>query len=229
LNFSSLRRIARNALSSPFECPGRPDSQAGEEPPLLSKFNRLWGIPLGVAHRVRPARVLYVEWARSGEARMSIDKLVQQLEKQPKTVEEHFAEKRDEWVADVAKLMRDVAEWLRPAIEKGLVKIDPYRVKFDEPDSGAYDIDALTIHLGEREVHMTPRGMRVVGVVPSGGKRIVGARGRVDLVSGPARATILRKSDRTWQLATVDGWSSEKEAVPLTQETMTDALGELIA
>jgi hypothetical protein len=164
---------------------------------------------------------------------MSIEKLVQQLvqqlEKQPKTVEEHFAEKREEWVADVAKLMRDVAEWLRPAIEKGLVKISAIRVKLDEPDTGAYEIDALTIHLGEREMNMTPRGMRVVGVIPSGGKRIVGARGRVDMVSGPARATILRKSDRTWQLATVDGWSSDKEAVPLTQETMTDALSELIA
>jgi hypothetical protein len=87
----------------------------------------------------------------------------------------------------------------------------------------------LTIHLGERKVEMKPRGMRVVGAIPSGaGKRIVGARGRVDLMSGPARATILRKSDRTWQLAAVDGWPSNKEAVPLTQETLTDALSELI-
>jgi len=27
-------------------CPGRPDSQAGEEPPLLHDFNKIWGIPL---------------------------------------------------------------------------------------------------------------------------------------------------------------------------------------
>ena len=47
-------------------------------------------------------------------------------------------------------------------------------------------------------------------------------------MSGPARATVLRTADRTWQLAAVDGWPSEKEAVPLTQETLTDALSELI-
>jgi hypothetical protein len=160
---------------------------------------------------------------------MSIQKLVQQLEKQPKTVEQHFAEKRAEWVADVAKLMSDVTEWLGPAVEKHLVKIDHYKVKLNEPDTDEYEIDGMTIHLGERKVQMTPRGMRVVGVIPSGRKRIVGARGQVDLVSGPARATILRKADGKWQLAAVDGWSAEKEAVPLTQETMTEALGELIA
>lgn len=160
---------------------------------------------------------------------MSIEKLVQQLEKQPKTVDEHFADKRAEWVADVTKLMSDVTEWLRPAIEKHLVKIDRYKVKLNEPDTDEYEVDGLTIHLGERKVIMTPRGMRVVGAIPSGRKRIVGARGQVDLVSGAARGTILRKADRTWQLAAVDGWSSDKEAVPLTAETMTEALGELIA
>jgi hypothetical protein len=160
---------------------------------------------------------------------MSIEKLVQQLEQQPKTVEEHFSEKRDEWVADVSKLMNDVAAWLGPAIEKKLVRVERGEVDIDEQDTGPYRVAALTIHLGERKVEVKPRGMRVVGVVPAGGgKRIVGARGRVDLVSGPARATILRKADRTWQVAAVDGWPSEKEAVPLTQETFTDALSELI-
>lgn len=159
---------------------------------------------------------------------MSIDKLVQQLEKQPKTVEQHFAEQRDQWVADVAKLMSDVTEWLRPAIEKRLVRIERYKVKLNEPDTDEYEIDGLTIHLGQRSVQMTPRGMRVLGAIPSGRKRIVGARGQVDLVSGPARGTILRKADGTWQLVTVDGWSADREAVPLDQETMTEALSELI-
>ncbi len=160
---------------------------------------------------------------------MSIEKLVHQLEQQPKTVEEHFAEKRDEWVADVARLMSDITAWLAPAIDKKLVRVERGEVHIDEQDTGPYRVAELTIHLGERKVEVKPRGMRIVGVVPAGGgKRIVGARGRVDLVSGPARATILRKADRTWQLAAVDGWPTDKEAVPLTQETLTDALSELI-
>jgi hypothetical protein len=159
---------------------------------------------------------------------MSIEKLVHQLEQQPKTVEEHFKEKLDEWIADVSKLLDDVTAWLGPAVEKKLVRIERIEIEIDEQDTGAYHVGALTIYLGERKVEMKPRGMRVVGAIPSGGRRIIGARGRVDLMSGPARATILRKSDRSWQLAAVDGWPSDKEAVPLTQETLTDALSELI-
>src|SRR5450432_1025908 len=141
----------------------------------------------------------------AGDVAMSIEKLVQQLEQQPKTVEQHFKEKRDEWIADVSKLLDEVTAWLGPAIEKKLVRIEPGEIELDEQDTGPYRVGTLTIHLGGRKVEMKPRGMRVVGAIPSGGgKRIIGARGRVDLMSGPARATILRKSDRTWQLAAVD-------------------------
>lgn len=159
---------------------------------------------------------------------MSIEKLVHQLEEQPKTVDQHFKEKLDEWITDVSKLLDDVTAWLGPAIEKKLVRTERLEIDLDEQDTGAYRVGSLTIYLGERKVEMKPRGMRVVGAIASGGRRIIGARGQVDLTSGPARATILRKSDRTWQLAAVDGWPSDKEAVPLTQETLTDALSELI-
>ncbi len=67
---------------------------------------------------------------------MSIEKLVQQLEHQPKTVEEHFAAKRDEWIADVAQLMSGVTAWLSPAIEKKLVRVERGEVDIDEQDTG---------------------------------------------------------------------------------------------
>ena len=155
---------------------------------------------------------------------MGIDNLLRKLEQQPKTVDEHWAEKRREWVEDVASLMRSIAEWLAPALEKDLARLEPRRLKLEEPDTGAYEVDALTIYLGDREVRVEPRGMCVVGVVTTGDRRIVGARGRVDLISGPARATILRRRDRTWQLATVDGWAPDKGGIPLNAEALGDAL-----
>jgi hypothetical protein len=160
---------------------------------------------------------------------MGIEKLLQKLEQQPKTVEQHWAEKKQEWIDDVAGLMESITEWLAPAVEKKLARIERRVVEIEEADTGPYDAAALTIHLGDREVRVEPRGMRIVGVIVADEKRIIGARGRVDLVSGPARATILRRTDRTWQLATVDGWPASKGAIPLSPEALADALAELIA
>lgn len=162
-------------------------------------------------------------------AAMGIEKLLQKLEQQPKTVEQHWAEKKQEWIDDVAGLMESITEWLAPAVEKKLARIERRVVEIEEADTGPYDAAALTIHLGDREVRVEPRGMRIVGVIVADEKRIIGARGRVDLVSGPARATILRRTDRTWQLATVDGWPASKGAIPLSPEALADALAELIA
>lgn len=159
---------------------------------------------------------------------MGIESLVEKLQSQPKTVDEHWAGKKQEWIDDVAALATNIVEWLSPAVEKHVARVERRKLAIDEPDTGPYEVDALTIYLGDREVRVEPRGMRVVGVIATGKDRIVGARGRVDLVSGPARATILRRADRTWQLATVDGWPSDKSAVPLTADTLADALAELI-
>jgi hypothetical protein len=160
---------------------------------------------------------------------MAIETLLEKLRSQPKTVGEHWTEKRKEWINDVAALMKSIGEWLAPAVEKNLVRLEPRRIPIEEPDTGPYEVDALTIHLGDRDVRVEPRGMRVVGAIAADERRMVGARGRVDLVSGPARATILRRNDRTWQLATVDGWSPDKGGVTLDADALTDALAELIA
>jgi hypothetical protein len=160
---------------------------------------------------------------------MGIEKLLQTLQDRPKTADAHWAEKKQEWVEDIAALMKSIEEWLAPAVDQKLAQVERQMLELDEDDTGPYVVDALTIHLSDREVRVEPRGMRVVGVIAAGAKRVVGARGRVDLVSGPARATILRRADRTWQLATVDGWPADKGAVPLDAETLTDALAELIA
>lgn len=159
---------------------------------------------------------------------MGMENLLRKLQDQPKTVEEHFAEKRQEWIDDVAELIDSMEEWLAPVVEKGLARLERRSVDIDEPDTGPYSVAALTIHLGERAVKVEPRGMCVVGVVRTGSDRIIGARGRVDLISGPSRATVLRRSNGTWQLASADGWPADKSAVDLTEETFADALAELI-
>jgi hypothetical protein len=159
---------------------------------------------------------------------MGMENLLKKLQDQPKTVEEHFAEKKQEWIEDVAALISAMETWLKPLVDGNLARLERRTVDLDEPDTGGYSVDALTIYLGGREVKVEPRGMRIVGVVPTGRDRVIGARGRVDLVYGPSRATILRRSGGSWQLASADGWPADKSAVDLTQETFADALAELI-
>ncbi len=159
---------------------------------------------------------------------MGMQNLLRKLQDQPKSVEEHFAETKQEWIADVAKLITTMEEWLAPLVEKKLARLEHRTVELDDPDTGPYSVDALTISLGDREVRVEPRGMRIVGAVRTEKGRIIGVRGRVDLVSGPSRATILRLSSGAWQLAALDGWPADKSAMDLTEETFADALAELI-
>lgn len=159
---------------------------------------------------------------------MGVDNLMQKLRDRPKTVEEHREEKKKEWIGDVSTLMANITTWLQPLVEAKLATVEQRIVELDEPDTGTYSVPALTINLGDREVKVEPRAMRIVGVVRTGKDRIVGSRGAVDLVSGPSRATILRRSDGSWQLATVDGWPAEKSATDLTADTFADALSELV-
>lgn len=159
---------------------------------------------------------------------MGIENLIKKLAAQPTTVEQHWAKQRAEWIDDLAALMRNIRAWLAPAVEQQLARIEPREVELDEPDTGPYEADALTIHLGDRKVAVEPRGMRIVGVMAAGGRRVVGASGRVDLVSGPARATLLRSADRAWRIASVDGWEPGRDAVALDAESFADTLAELI-
>src|SRR5580698_4095256 len=99
---------------------------------------------------------------------MGIEKLLQTLQDRPKTVDAHWAEKKQEWVEDIAALMKSIEEWLAPAVDQKLARVERRTLELDEDDTGPYVVDALTIHLSDREVRVEPRGMRVVGVIAAG-------------------------------------------------------------
>ena len=158
---------------------------------------------------------------------MGMNDLLKKLENQPQTVEQVFEANRNQWIADVGELLTTIEGWLSPLVQARHVRLERRTIQIDDPDTGPYDVAALTIFLADREVKVEPRGMRIVGVIP-GKDRIVGARGRVDVVSGPSRATILRSASGQWQLAAVDGWPASTSAVDLTGDVFADVLAELL-
>jgi hypothetical protein len=157
-----------------------------------------------------------------------IDALLQKLRDQPKTVDGHWNDQRTRWLKDLEDLRGNVETWLELATKEGLLKLQRQTVSIDEPDTGRYDAPALDIHVVKsgRRVQLEPKALRIAGIIPLGGKRMVGAQGRVDLSLGAGRVTLLRKVDHgvsRWLIVPLAG-----EAVELDEEAFLAALDELV-
>jgi hypothetical protein len=134
------------------------------------------------------------------------------------------------WIHDLDELMAQLRTWLeQPAFDR-LLKIVIGTEELNEEDL-TYSVPVLTIVFqtrGRPEVKVVPRGMQVVGGIFKGadGKegRLVGASGRVDLLRGPTRATLLRfvgHDGTTWRWLSRDG--------ELDETSFFDVLRQLIA
>ena len=148
------------------------------------------------------------------------------------TVEERFEQQKREWIADLGKLMEQLGSWLSKGEAEGLIRIDRRKIELAEEDLGLYEVPALTIHLRTthpRSIKVEPRGMRIVGVVVEGAKtaareRLTGAEGRVDLVCGAERVTLLRSRQRDWKIVDRTGCTSDFTEAAFI-ETLDDLIG----
>lgn len=125
---------------------------------------------------------------------------------------------RRAWIHDLDELMALLEGWLaQPEFAKLLVVV----VGAEEltEDDLTYCVPTLTVSFqtpSRPEVKIVPRGMQVVGGIFTGadGKegRLVGASGRVDILRGPIRATLLRflgHDGTTWRWLSRDGQLDE--------------------
>jgi len=139
-----------------------------------------------------------------------------------------WEQKKAEWVADLHHLMSMIAGWLADARQEGLLSLEEKKIQLGEEDLGPYEVPTLeiqTLNRNPRKVHVVPRGMRIVGFV-SKAKRLVGAEGRVDILSGPARSTLLRKRTKgatTWNVVLQDG-----STAPLDEEAFFKVFNEFL-
>lgn len=144
-------------------------------------------------------------------------------------VETQLARDRDAWLVALRALMQQIRAWLSDKQLSESLQIRDDRVQILEEDLGEYTAPGLTIQSRTRhprKVHVLPRAMQVVGGIFSGEhgeRRLLGAHGRVDLVAGAARETLLRfeRDDGTvWRWAHRDG--------ELTEDSFFEALDELL-
>lgn len=114
------------------------------------------------------------------------------------SVDDFWKRQKEDWSEDLLKLRRSILTWLAPVVEASSATAKNISFRLEEPDTGSYDAPGLKITLltaNPRTIRVRPRGVRVVGLVQTGGARVVGARGRVDLECGVAREILLRFKD----------------------------------
>jgi hypothetical protein len=117
--------------------------------------------------------------------------------------------KREEWVASVERLIAEMKEWLGQADTERVLMIDESPIRVGERGLGTYEVPALTIGLGTREVRVKPVA-RVVSAPlrATAMMQVPRAYGRVDMTNGLDRYLIFRvekeAADR-WTIVEQDG------------------------
>ena len=123
------------------------------------------------------------------------------------------ATRRDEWLADVDDLYRLILDdALGSYIAAGDIVWERNPIKLNEPRLGLYDIDRLTIHIGEDQLTAEPAGAMLIG-----------CRGRVDITGplGSSRLVLLDKGGPAVRFSISDG------GVPLETSTQSMVHGEI--
>lgn len=153
---------------------------------------------------------------------MGVRELIEKFKNEPTTSVQQVEEQKNEWITALGRLFQEIEGWLEPAVRGGYLATRRTQTQIIEQDFGTYDAPMLEILRGGLTVRLEPIGVRVVGVVAAG-KRLVGLRGRVDLICGPIRIPIVRSPPNTWKALPLRGEPRE-----LDEETFSQILEEVL-
>ncbi len=117
--------------------------------------------------------------------------------------------KRAEWIASIERLLAQIKDWLEQADAERILVIDESPIRISEQGLGTYEIPALTIGLGTREVRIKPIAryvsapLRVTSLL-----QVPRAHGRVDMTNGLDCYHIFRVEKETadrWKIVEQNG------------------------
>ena len=124
-------------------------------------------------------------------AKLLEDILKQKQEQQEASEFEHVAV-RQEWIANCEKLMSKIAEWLQPLKDKNWLEIQSENIPIREDQLGDYEARSLRLVFLDSQI-LTFRPV---------GRFIIGAQGRVNVVSGSTLLVMLLHSGNDeWDFA----------------------------
>jgi hypothetical protein len=86
---------------------------------------------------------------------------------------------RDEWLAHLDALYRDIETMLGSYISSGQIKMAYKTIDLNEDDIGSYQARQMILRIGRQEVDITPRGTRFIGF--KGYVEVIGSAGKASL------------------------------------------------
>ena len=101
---------------------------------------------------------------------------------------------REEWVGAVDRLLAQLRGWLTEGGATDLLDLEPLDLEKREQRLGAYRIQGLAIHFGDRTVKVVPVGRTVLAHLgPYAEPGHENAEGRVDITNGAYKYFLYRK------------------------------------
>jgi hypothetical protein len=101
---------------------------------------------------------------------------------------------REEWIASVDRLLKQLRDWLTEADEANLLDLETLEFDKREQGLGSYRIKGLAIHFGANIVKVIPVGRNVLAHLgPYAEPGHEKAEGRVDITNGADKYYLYRK------------------------------------
>jgi hypothetical protein len=96
---------------------------------------------------------------------------------------------KSDWLEALADLYRDIREWLSESEKRGLVRLADTKETLEEEHLGTYEAPGLNISFGADLVRLVPVG-----------RLVLGARGRVDVITNRGQFVLVLRGDSQWYL-----------------------------
>lgn len=154
---------------------------------------------------------------------MSMRNLIKKLKEQQKSEAPPDPHQKEEWLEAIDILYKRIEGWVEPGVKAGVFETSRTRKDIREVDLGDYSADMLQIKAGHSTVRFEPVGRSVVGMMSSGNRRLLGLRGRVDLICGPIKIPFVRESNGAWKAVPMRGEPQE-----LTETAFEEILSEVL-
>lgn len=151
---------------------------------------------------------------------------------------------RDDWLQSLNDLYSKIRRYLKKYLEADQIQVEREKIVISEEFLGSYEVDKLTIRIGDEKIVAKPIGRNLIGA--SGRVDLIGVRGRLRLVLFekeeppiPIRTEFGEKveektsqspspnrntSEEGWHIAT---FPPHITTTPLSADTFRDALVEL--
>lgn len=151
-------------------------------------------------------------------AKLLEDILKQKQEQQEASEFEHVAV-RQEWISNCEELMSRITGWLQPLKDKNWLEIRSENIPIREDQLGDYEARSLRLIFLDSQI-LTFRPV---------GRFIIGAQGRVDVVSGSTLlAMLLHSGNDEWDFARREGRYGKPVRWEFNKSTLEEFLAKFL-